>query len=730
MNEYEMEQLKSDLHKLNHNDLTMFSRTDSTLALFDVLLRKKVVEYAKNGKLRKLNQNKLVIGKVRLKGSFGFLLAADGDYYVREVRGILDGDYVLAILADNNRGSTDEVEVLDVINRETETMLVKIDKFNQLIPLNEIYRNFEFEMDREEIPSLFENQIIKVKVTRVTWKKIYCDFMSIVANANDPDLQMKLVLAEFEIETEFPEEAQKMATALADYEVTDFEGRTNLTNDLTITIDGADAKDLDDAISLIKENENYRLKVSIADVSYFVEENSVLDQAARSRSTSVYFIDRVVPMLPKEISNGICSLHPNVLRYTQTCEMLIDPSGNVLESSIYPSVIKSKYRMTYEDVNKMILDDDKVLIARYQEIYGILKEMNKLAHNLNKKRLKRGAFNLEDKEPKFTVDERGKIVDVEVRVRRDAEKLIEEFMIVANETVASSIDAMEMPFIYRIHKQPTVNHLNDLFKIFPLFNLKIKGNVENFHVSSFKEVLDQIEDPVEKRTISDLIVRAMQKAIYSADNDSHFGLASPHYTHFTSPIRRYPDLIVHRLLRRYLFEHNFEVTNASLEKIANMASYASEKEVKAIKAEQKIEDQKKAEYMKQFIGQQFNGIIASIADFGFFVELENTQRGLVRFSQLADFSNSINYKIYFRNGQVLALGQKIDVKLISCDVEKGLVDFEPVGFRIGQGGNHENKFFKQKSVSRSRDTKNPRSGNRTQGKRNKVNQSRKRKPKR
>ncbi|MGL5020934.1 MAG: ribonuclease R family protein, partial [Mycoplasmatales bacterium] len=462
----------------------------------------------------------------------------------------------------------------------------------------------------------------------------------------------------------------------------------------------------------------YRLTVSIADVSNYITENSILDKEAYSRSTSVYFVDRVVPMIPKKLSNGICSLHPNVDRLTISCEMLIDFEGHVIDQSIYPSVINSNHRLTYDVVNDMIMDGK--IEEKYKEIYSTLMEMNKLRGILNKKRLNRGAFNLEDKDAKFDVNEEGKITGIHPFQRRDAEKLIEEFMIVANETVAHTIFWMELPFLYRIHDRPNPKKLKDVLQMFQVLGIKIKGDIEDFQPSMFKMALDQIDEPINKRILSDLIVRSLSKARYQEKNTGHFGLASKNYTHFTSPIRRYPDLVVHRHLRKYLFAGDVMFNDKDTSKLNEIGAFTSEKETNAVKAEQTIEDMKKAEYMEQFIGQEFDGHIASILEYGFFVELDNTVRGLIKFGRIKEFTKVANYKISFNNKTQLTIGDKIKVILTEVDINKGLVEFDIVGYtmlkerRDRQARSKSVRKPKGQDSGRSRDKKNPNKSYRNQ----------------
>lgn len=727
-----IENLNRVIKDYNNNNFHILNDDEETKFLYRTLLEEEIIAMKQNGRIKKIDGNKVDIGRLQVKGRFGFVVNGDGlDHYVHKVGNYMPDDFVLVIETFSPKGKSQEARVLDVIERTTKSVLAFVNKDKEIeIANNHAMRMYNVRVGRKVDLNPYVNTYIEIEITNVRDFAIYGSIDSIVTDKNDPDLQMKLVLHEFDIETEFSKQVIADAEELSKTDIVAGGNRIDLREHLFFTIDGADAKDLDDAVCLIKENENYRLYVSIADVSHYITEGSELDKTAFNRSTSVYFVDRVVPMLPKSISNGICSLHPNVNRYTQTCEMLINPDGEVIDYKIYPSIINSKYRMTYEDVNDMLLENNTKLISKYSEIYGILREMNKLAKRINKNRIRRGSFNLEDKEAKFKVDDNGNIVDITVRTRYDAERLIEEFMIIANETVASCIYNMDLPFVYRVHGQPAPVKLIELAKLFKLFGVDLKGDYTEFHSSSLKKVLDNLEDPLDKRIVSDLIVRSLQKAVYSPKNSGHFGLASSGYTHFTSPIRRYPDLIVHRLLRKYLYEGNYNGVEHMQSRLTLVCDVTSDKERSAIKAEQKIEDQKKAEYMRQFIGEKFVGKVASITDFGFFVELENTQRGLVRFKELADFMKVQNFTIQMRNNKRIKIGDEINVQLVAVDSVRGIVDFKPLDFKVREVKTNEGNRKQQKGKTRLYNSKNAGSRTRTKGKRDQVRSRRKSKPKR
>lgn len=720
----------SDYNKNNFSNLALYENRDLVKEFYNILLEKKIIKMNKNGKITKIIKSKIVAGPLSVKKKFGFILGEE-DYYVYSTKGYIDGDIVIAIIDESRKGSTTEAKILELFERNEKLIMCRVNGRKKIILLGDNVENYRVLLADKEEQNLFnERQIVQFRVIDIIENTLIVKYEKVVSDENDPDLQMKIILANYGIETDFSNETLEQIEEYSEVHENDYEGRVDLREELVMTIDGADSKDLDDAIHLVKEKNGYRLTVSIADVSHYVQEGTPLDLDAYKRGTSVYFVDRVVPMLPKKLSNGICSLHPNVDRLTLSCEMLINEEGHVVESKIFESVINSKHRLTYDFVNQLIVENNPELIKDNQEIYGILKTMNQLRRILNKKRLNRGSFNLEDKDAKFKVNDAGDIVDIVPFVRDDAEKLIEEFMIVANETVAETIFWMELPFIYRIHDKPNPRKLKEVLQMFAILGIQIKGDIEEFHPQMFKQALDQIEEPINKRIVSDLIVRSLSKAKYSEKNIGHFGLASKYYTHFTSPIRRYPDLIVHRNLRKYLIENNVNYTDGDFDTIHQIGLWTSEKEVNAIKAEQTIEDIKKAEYMEQFIGQEFEGNIASVLEFGFFVELENTVRGLIRFSNIKEFNKAVNYKIFFKDDVVMTIGDKVPLKLVSVDKKKGLVEFELVGFTMQVGGKRENNRTKQKSSSRLYNSKNVRNGNRAERKRNKGDTKRKHQPKR
>ncbi len=664
----------------------------------DILYANKLICINNDGSIVKKKFNKLFIGTLQKKEHFGFLLQEDQeDIYISDVSKSFDKDFILAI-ETKEKGRSKSGKILEVLKRENAYILVKKNKKGNIVP-------FENNLDKKIIIKGMDNEqihigaVASVLIKEIKGDKIITTLNKIISDESDPDLNMKIILDKYKIDTQFSDDVYGELNKInEEIESKELKGRVDLKEQLFFTIDGDDSKDLDDAISLIKEGNNYRLFVSIADVSHYIKEDTFLDKEAFSRATSVYFIDRVVPMIPKKISNGICSLHANVDRLTMTCEMLVDENLNIVETKIYNSVINSNYCLTYKEVNYMLENNDSSL---YPDIYGVLKEMNKLAKKLNKKRIKRGSFNLEDTEAKFILDDHQNIIDIKPVKRGEAEKLIEEFMILANESVTEFVSKKRLPFIYRTHGSPKSNKLKKLKDMLTYLSINVNLDYDNLKPKDFKIILESTDDDTLKRILSKLIVRSMQKAKYSEENIGHFGLGSKNYTHFTSPIRRYPDLEVHRLLKSYIKNEKIKGVEEELKEISE---HCSNKEVSAIKAEQEIEDRKKTEYMSKFVGQKFKGTISSIEEYGFFVELDNTIRGLVRFNDLKEYKSSNLYKIEFFGKKELSFGQEIEIIVSGVNIPRGLVDFVPSGFLIytKEEKDKEKKEYKRKKYSKEK----------------------------
>ncbi|MCL6588036.1 MAG: ribonuclease R, partial [Anoxybacillus sp.] len=454
------------------------------------------------------------------------------------------------------------------------------------------------------------------------------------------------------------------------------------------TIDGEDAKDLDDAVTVTKlENGNYKLGVHIADVSHYVTEGSPIDREAYERGTSVYLVDRVIPMIPHRLSNGICSLNPKVDRLTLSCEMEINDRGEVVSHEIFQSVIRTTERMTYSDVNRILVDHDEALREKYAPLVPMFEVMAELADILRNKRMKRGAIDFDFKEAKVLVDENGKPYDVVLRERSVAERLIEEFMLAANETIAEHFHWMNVPFIYRVHEDPKPEKLQRFLEFITNFGYIVKGTGNQIHPRALQEVLEAVRGEPEEMVVSTVMLRSMKQARYDAESLGHYGLSTEFYTHFTSPIRRYPDLIVHRLIRTYLINGQIDEQTQQkwAEKLPEIAEHTSNMERRAVEAERETDDLKKTEFMEDKIGMEFDGIISSVTNFGLFVELPNTVEGLVHVSYLTDDYYHYDEQHYAmigeRTGKVYRIGDEITVRVINVNKEERIVDFEIVGMK-------------------------------------------------
>ncbi|EHJ08923.1 ribonuclease R [Staphylococcus simiae] len=520
---------------------------------------------------------------------------------------------------------------------------------------------------------------------------------AILGHKNDPGVDILSIIYQHGIDIEFPDNVLKEAEAVPDdITANEITGRRDLRDELTITIDGADAKDLDDAISVKKlANGNTQLTVSIADVSYYVTEDSALDKEAYDRATSVYLVDRVIPMIPHRLSNGICSLNPNVDRLTLSCRMEINERGNVVNHDIFDSVIHSDYRMTYDAVNQIITEQDPKVREQYKEITPMLDLAQDLSQRLIHMRRRRGEIDFDISEAKVLVNHEGIPTDVQVRERGEGERLIESFMLIANETVAEHFSKLDVPFIYRVHEQPKSERLRQFFDFITNFGVMVKGTGEDIHPSTLQKIQEEVEGRPEQMVISTMMLRSMQQAHYDDVNLGHFGLSAEYYTHFTSPIRRYPDLTVHRLIRKYLIDKSMD--DKSLhhweEKLPELAEHTSKRERRAIEAERDTDELKKAEYMIQHIGDEFEVIVSSVANFGMFIELPNTIEGMVHMSNMTDdyyhFDERQMALIGERQAKVFRIGDTVKVKVTHVDVDERQIDFQIVGMPLPKNNRSE-----------------------------------------
>lgn len=627
------------------------------------------------------------------KNSFGFLHVSDDeeDMFIgrNDVGYAIDGDTVEVVVkkpADRLKGTAAEVRVVDVVDRALKTVVGKFVLDDERPPYAGYIKSKNQKISqkiyiKKEPVALDGTEVLKVEIDKYPTRHhdyFVAHVSDIVGHKDDVGIDVLEVLESMDIVSEFPEAVMAEAEAIPDApSESDFEGRLDLRDEVTFTIDGKEAKDLDDAVHIKKlPNGNFELGVHIADVSYYVTEDSALDKEAVARGTSVYVTDRVVPMLPERLSNGICSLNPNVDRLTQSAIMEINPQGKVIKHTIIQTMIKTTFRMTYDDVNQMLTGNQEV-IDQFKPIMESVSYMAELHKILVEMRIKRGALDFDRPEARILVDDKGLPTDVVVRDRGTAERMIESFMLVANECVAEHFAKRKLPFIYRIHETPKAEKLQKFMDYASLFGVPIYGTANSLGQKALQEFMARIADQPGHEVMSMMLLRSMQQARYSEDNHGHYGLAADYYTHFTSPIRRYPDLLVHRMVREYS-DLTEEKKEHFQEVIPELASSSSTLERRAIDAERTVEAMKKAEYMAEQVGQEFEAVVASVVKFGMFIELPNTIEGLIHITTLPEFYNYNERTMTLqgeKSGKVFRVGQKIKVKLTRADKETGDIDF-------------------------------------------------------
>lgn len=647
------------------------------------------------GKKLKKKQKIEGIFRANEKG-FGFVEVEnqEEDFFIpaKSVNGALNGDTVYVSIIKQKEGTKRaEAKIIKIVKREKENVvgIFQANKsFGFVVPDDKKFGTDIF-IPKSKCKEAKNNDKVIAKITKYPerGKNAEGEITEILGNVNQAGIDMLSVIRDFDLPNEFPvfvkEEAESVPQIINE---ADIKNRKDLRQDTIFTIDGEDAKDLDDAINVYKnEDGNYCLDVHIADVSYYVKEGSKLDKEAIKRGTSVYMFDRVIPMLPFELSNGICSLNAGQDRFALSCSMEIDGKGNVISADVYKSVIKVTERMSYTDVNKILNNLDKEVTKKYSQYIDNFKLMEELAVILKERRLKAGYLNLDIPESKIILDENGKAIDVKKYETTFANEIIEQFMLTANETVAEKFYWLEAPFIYRVHEEPEYDKIQETNKF--LFNIgeKIKCTKDNIRPRAFSDVLEKLKGTEYEKVISTLILRTLKVARYEAENKGHFGIASKYYCHFTSPIRRYPDLFIHRVISEYI-EKGYNIDEQRLSELENKAiKYAessSEAEKIATKAERDAEDIKKAEFMEDKIGEEYSGIVSSITAFGMFVELETTIEGLIRFENMGN-----EYFIYDENRKTLIgertnrsfkIGDKVKIKVIAANKSLRKVAFELV----------------------------------------------------
>ena len=627
---------------------------------------------------------------------FGFVKIEDQEdeiYIAKEnSKNALNGDRVLIeIIEEKNKVKKAEGKVVKILKHEKDTIVGRFENnknFGFVVPDDKNFGTDIF-ISKKNFGKARNNHKVLVKIIKYPekGKKAEGKVLEVLGNVNEAGVDMLSLIKEYNLPSTFPEpvveEAKKCGNQIDEK---DIEKRRDLRQDIIFTIDGEDAKDLDDAVKVTKlENGNYKLDVHIADVSHYVKPNSLLDQEALIRGTSIYMLGRVIPMLPRELSNGICSLNAGEDRFTLSCSMEINEKGKVVSSDVYKAVINVTERMTYTNVQKILDNSDEEVVNRYKPYIGEFKLMEELAQILKNKRLEQGYLNLDIPESKIELDIDGRVTNIKKYETTFANEIIEQFMLTANETIAEKFFWLDAPFIYRVHEKPDYEKVQELNKFLFNFGLRIKANKDNIYPKEFAKILEEIQGKEEEKVVSNLVLRTLKVARYEAENQGHFGIASKYYCHFTSPIRRYPDLFIHRIISKYL-EDNYDVEENFVEEYKKQAEerakQSSERENIATKVERESEDIKKAEYMEGRIGEEYEGIICSVTSFGIFVELENTVEGLIRFDDLGD-----EYFIYDEERKILIgehtritykIGDKINIRVKDASKLMRTVDFEKI----------------------------------------------------
>ena len=677
---------------------------------FTIMLKKLEEDYKirknRKSKYSLMEKDKFYEGVFRAnEKGFGFV-KIDGiteEIYISRsnTKGSLDGDKIIIEIINNDseRNAHKEGKVVKIISHEKNEIVgifTNSKSFGFVVPDNKNFGTDIF-ISKKNINKAKNNDKVVVKITKYPekGKNAEGEIVEILGNINQAGVDMLSLIKDYNLPYEFPEDVIKEAKAiLTEIDKKEIDKRTDFRNEEIFTIDGEDAKDLDDAVQVKKlDNGNYELGVHIADVSHYVKENSKLDKEAIVRGTSIYMLDRVIPMLPKELSNGICSLNQGEDRLTISVIMEINKEGQVISSNITKGIINVTRRMNYSDVAILLKDEKEIedkkqleIIKKYKPYVEHFRRMEELAHILKNRREKQGSLNLDLPESKIVLDENGIAIDIKKYELTFANEIIEQFMLTANETIAERFFWLEAPFIYRVHEVPDEEKIDELNKFLFNFGYKIKGSKDNIHPKAFAEVLEKIKGRPEERIISNLILRTLKVARYESQNKGHFGIASKYYCHFTSPIRRYPDLFIHRMISKYL-EREYNVDDEFKAKYeaqsTNYAEKSSEREKIAQKVERDSVDLKMAEFMQNKIGEEYEGIVSSVTSFGIFVELENTVEGLIRFDDLGD-----DYFIYDENKKTLLgertkvsykIGDRVKIRVKNANKILRQIDFEIIG---------------------------------------------------
>ena len=628
------------------------------------------------------------------KKGFGFVIPDEGsfdrDIFISpsDMNGAMEGDRVeVDLIPEYLWEQSPQGIITKVTDRKLKEVAGFFDrgkKFGFVVPVDRKH-NEDIYIPKKAFSGAKNGDIVVAAITGYPDRKNSAEgkITGILARAGEPGGDIKAIIRQRGLFFTFPSKAAAQAKAISKAGVgeQDMAGRRDLRGENIITIDGADSKDFDDAVSVKRlDNGNFLLGVHIADVSHYIGEDSPLDKEALKRDNSVYIINQVVPMLPKELSNGICSLNEGEDRLTLSVNMEITPEGDITEHNIYESVIRSKHRMVYTDVSDIIENDDRELAAKYSDIYDMLMDMKELAQILRSKREAAGSLDFDLDEAYITLDEKGVPVSVNLCERRTANRMIEEFMLAANKTVAEQFFWLELPFVYRVHEKPDAEKMQEFRTFLMGLSIRLKGEGGNIHPKALNEVLEQVAGTSYENVVNTVMLRSMKKAFYSTECEGHFGLSMKYYCHFTSPIRRYPDLIIHRIIKEYLHGGIDDERIAVLsKKTQEAAETSSVTERAAIELERDVEKMKKAQYMSYHIGESFEGIISGITGYGMYVELENTIEGLVRLDRMYDDYYDAypeQYRIVGqRTNKVYSLGQRVSIIVSDADYYEGTIDF-------------------------------------------------------
>lgn len=675
------------MHAINPSDL------QELIGVLNELEEEGIVYRTKRDKFMLFEYCHLKRGRldVNQKG-FGFVITNDGDIYISEenMNGALNNDIVNVELLTLENDPKPEGKILKVVKRNLGNLVGEFyyKQGKGYIDLDDPKIKIQVEIDKEDCANAVNGHKVLVSIVKqINNHRFKGQIAKIIGHKDDPGVDIISEAYKHEIDVDFPPEAiEELSTIPSEVVNSEIVGRRDLRDKMIFTIDGDDTKDIDDAISMEKlENGNYKLGVHIADVSHYVTHNSELDKAAQDRGTSVYLANTVIPMLPHQLSNGICSLNPNVDRLAVSVEMEINSKGDVVDYDIFESVIKSNIQMTYKNVNKIL--EEKVIPDGYEQYVDVLNTMMECSDILRQNKIRRGYIDFGQTEVKVVTDETGKPIDIKPRERGIGENMIEDFMIVTNETVATHVNFMELPFVYRIHEYPNEEKIDEFLRFVSILGYKITGKRKDLHPKRIQEILKELSDKPEYTILSSMLLRSMKKAIYSKDNLGHYGLASERYTHFTSPIRRYPDLTIHKILKEII---NGRMTNKEIayweQALIYIADHSSQKERASIECERDVDDMKMAEYMEEHIGEEYTGMISSLTNFGMFVQLDNLVEGLVHVRDMKD--DNYIYDDYYmilkgeRTGKFYKLGDTVNVRVKAASKENKTIDFELVKEKV------------------------------------------------